>query len=157
MNPDIRKFIPGERVVLTSYGRTALYLALMAIDIKKKEVIIPAFTCVTTLQPAILQAGGIPVFADVSSDTLNMEVKAIEARLSPRTKVIISHHYYGNATSNVEEIQNFATAHGLIHIEDCAHSLGAKHGGKAVGQSGHASVFSFSKLLNCPGGGAVSF
>ncbi len=129
----------------------------MAIDVRRKEVIIPAYTCATTLQPAILQAGGVPVFADICEDNLCMERQSLEDHLSSRTRVVISHHYYGAAASNLEDVQGFAAKHGLIHIEDCAHSLGALCGTIEVGRTGDVATFSFSKLLNCPGGGAISF
>ena len=157
MNPPLSSWLRSNNVVLTSYGRTALYLALVAIDVRRKEVMIPAFTCATTLQPAILQAGGVPVFVDICNDTLNLDLGSLRDQLSPRVRAVISHHYYGSTASNIEDVQRFATEHRLIHIEDCAHSLGARCERYEVGQTGDVAVFSFSKLLNCPGGGAVSF
>ena len=156
-NPPLRSWLRSNNVVLTSYGRTALYLALMAIGVRKKEVLIPAFTCATSLPPAILQAGGVPVFVDISTDTINMDPTRLGERLTSNSRVIISHHYYGSAASNMEEVQRFAAENRLIHIEDCTHSLGARCGGNEVGDIGDIAVFSFSKLLSCPGGGAVSF
>jgi len=129
----------------------------MAIGVRKKEVLIPAFTCATSLPPAILQAGGVPVFVDISTDTINMDTTRLGERLSSSSRVIISHHYYGSAASNLEDVQRFAAENRLIHIEDCTHSLGARCGRNGVGDIGDIAVFSFSKLLSCPGGGAVSY
>jgi dTDP-4-amino-4,6-dideoxygalactose transaminase len=153
----LRPWVAGNDLVPTSYGRTALYLALMAVDVRRKEVLLPALTCATTLTPAILQAGGIPVFVDISKENLNLHPISLKEKLSPRSRVVISHHYYGSAASNINEVQKFAARNDLIHIEDCTHSLGADCGSNHVGDIGDAAVFSFSKLLNCPGGGAVTF
>jgi dTDP-4-amino-4,6-dideoxygalactose transaminase len=129
----------------------------MVVNVRRKEVMLPALTCATALTPAILQAGGIPIFVDISQDTLNLDFISLEKNLSPRVRAVISHHYYGSTATNIYEVQRFAAKHRLIHIEDCTHSLGAACGSNQVGRVGDAAVFSFSKLLNCPGGGAVTF
>src|SRR6266404_6107469 len=134
MKPPLSSWFRSDKVVLTSYGRTALYLALRAIDVREKEVMIPAFTCATTLPPAILQSGGVPVFVDISKETIVMDLNWLEKKISPRVRVVISHHYYGSAASNLEEVQRFANRHRLVHIEDCTHSLGAGAPGKEVGR-----------------------
>ena len=87
--------------VYTSFGRTALYLALLSIDVKNKKVLIPAFTCATTLPGAIVQAGGIPVFIDIDPSNLQMLETDILNKIDRDAKVIISHHYYGSYSNNV--------------------------------------------------------
>jgi dTDP-4-amino-4,6-dideoxygalactose transaminase len=156
-HPPLQSWLPSDKVVLTSYGRTGVYLALMTIGVRRREVMIPAFTCATALPPAILQSGGIPVFVDINEQTMDMDLGCLERKNSTSARVVISHHYYGSTASNVRGIQEFSRRNGLIHIEDCTHSLGAGCEGDGVGQIGDVAVYSFSKLLNCPGGGAVTF
>jgi dTDP-4-amino-4,6-dideoxygalactose transaminase len=152
-----RQFLPEGNIVFTSYGRTALYLALLTIDVSGKDVILPAFTCASTLTPAILHAGGVPCFVDISKNTLDMSSRDIERFISPNTGAIITHHYYGSVAPNMQEVQECAQKHGISHVEDCAHSLGATKGGVPIGSVGDVAIFSFSKSMNCPGGGAVLF
>ncbi|SHJ53232.1 DegT/DnrJ/EryC1/StrS family aminotransferase [Propionispora hippei] len=148
-----------NNAILTSYGRTALYLALLSIGVQGKKVIIPAFTCNTTVPSAIVQAGGDPVFVNVNLSNLSMDINDLQSKLDKDVIAIISHHYFGSFNKNVYEIQNISTNLGLIHIEDCAHSLGARDPDKnrEIGYIGDIAIFSFSKSLNNPAGGAIYF
>jgi hypothetical protein len=138
--------------VYTSYGRTALYLALSVVNIQGKEVLLPAFTCNTTVVDAIVQAGGEPIFVDINPANLEMVKEDLHVKISKKTKVIIAHHYYGSYCNNVDDLDLFAKEHGLIHIEDFAHGLGLKK--KPVGD---IAIYSYSKNMNNPGGGKVWF
>src|SRR5690242_19901408 len=110
-----------NNIVPTSYGRTALYLALMAVDVRGKQVMVPALTCATALTPAISQAGGSPIFVDISPATLDLDPVALEDNRSSGVRVVISHHYYGSIAPNIKDVQRFAAKHRLVHIEDCTH------------------------------------
>jgi len=138
--------------IYTSYARTAIYLALLTIDVKDKEIMLPTFTCATTLPDAIVQAGGVPIFIDVHKTNLQMIEAEIEKNINSKTKAIITHHYYGSYCSNVKKINVLCKKYNLFHIEDYAHGLGLM---KEV--VGDIAVFSFSKNLNNPGGGKVVF
>ena len=61
---------------LTSYGRTALLLALKSIPVSGKEVILPAFTCPISVTGAVIEAGAIPVFVDINLKNLNFNINA---------------------------------------------------------------------------------
>lgn len=140
----------------TTYGRTALLAALQAASVEQKEVLLPAFTCKNTVVDAVLQAGGIPVFVEVDHPTLNLNLDDLARKRTTRSRCVISHHYYGFASTNVGAIGEFCRNHGLIHVEDCAHSPGASYRGVPVGSTGDMSVFSFSKTMLNPGGGFVA-
>ncbi len=136
----------------TSYGRTAIYLGLKAIDSCQKEVLTPALTC-SVVRDAILLAGAVPVFVDVEAASLNMILSDARKKLTQKTTAIILIHYYGGVCSNTNEIIKFAKENNLTVIEDCAHSLGAEYNGVRIGNSGDIAAFSLTKnILNFGGG-----
>lgn len=146
----------GNFKYYTTYGRTALYVALLAVNVEHKEVILPAFTCNTTALAAVLQAGGIPVFVDIEPTTFNMDLDDLKNKITSNTIAVMSHHYYGFMTTNLEDIRYICKDHNLFHIEDCAHSLGASFDDKLAGFWGDIAVYSFSKSCLNPAGGCVS-
>lgn len=136
--------------IYTSYARTVIYLVLLSIGAKGKKVLLPAFTCATTLPDAIVQAGGIPVFVDIDVHSLEMIQDDIKNKISSDTIAIISHHYYGAYMDYVVKIQDIAKKHNLIHIEDKAHCYGLKKD-----LIGDVAIYSFSKNMISPGGGLL--
>ncbi len=142
---------------LVDKGRSALHLALKALDIKKgDEVIIQAFTCVV-VPNAILSRGAIPIYADIDPETLNPGVEQIEKKITPKTKAILVQHTFGYAPK-IQAIQKLAQKHHLWLIEDCAHCLGAKQGQVYLGHFGDIVIYSFGrdKVISCVNGGAVA-
>jgi len=149
---EFAEYIGVEYALGTSYGRTAIYLALKTIGAKGKGVMVPAFTC-SVVRDAIILSGAKPIFIDVDSDTLNMNLDDIKKNLKKETSAIILIHYYGQPCNNIEEITRFAKENGIVVIEDCAHSLGAEYNGKKVGNFGDMAIFSLTKnALNFGGG-----
>jgi putative perosamine synthetase len=137
--------------IYTSYARTAIYLVLLSIGAKGKKVLLPAFTCATTLPDAIVQAGGIPVFVDIDVHSLEMIQDDIKNKISSDTVAIISRHYYGASYMDyVVKIQDIAKKYNLIHIEDKAHCYGLKKD-----LIGDVAIYSFSKNMISPGGGLL--
>jgi dTDP-3-amino-3,4,6-trideoxy-alpha-D-glucose transaminase len=141
-------------------GTDALALALLASGATQPgqaaEVILPPLTSPYTAL-AILQAGGVPVFADIHLPSYTLDPQAIEAALTPRTRAIVPVHLYGQM-ADMEAINAIAARHNLIVIEDAAHAHGARLGGTRAGAFGHAAAFSFypTKNLGAYGdGGAV--
>lgn len=141
-------------------GTDALSLALVASGAVRKgahdEVIAPTLTAAYTAL-AILNAGGVPVFADVDPQTYTLDSKAVEAALTPRTRAIVPVHLYGQM-ADMTSVCDLATRHGLTVIEDAAQAHGAQLNGSSPGTHGHAGAFSFypTKNLGAFGdGGAV--
>jgi dTDP-4-amino-4,6-dideoxygalactose transaminase len=93
----------------------------------------------------ILQAGATPVFADVDSSTGNLNPAAVEACLSERTKAICVVHYAGYPAA-LDELRKLADRNNVALIEDCAHALGARYAGKAIGSIGDSALFSFQAI-----------
>jgi dTDP-4-amino-4,6-dideoxygalactose transaminase len=125
-----------------SNGTSALHLALAALGIGHgDEVITTAMTFVATAE-AICHAGATPVFVDVDPDSLNIDPKAIESAVTPKTKALLPVHLYGNPC-DMDAIMNVAKRNHLLVIEDCAQAHLAKYKGIPVGTFGNACTFSF--------------
>lgn len=137
-------------------GTAALEAALFAIDIKYgDEVIVPPYTFVATAMACLLR-GAIPVFADIDPHTFNIDPKAVEAAITPRTRAIIPVHI-GGCPASMDAILDIARRHNLRVIEDSCQAHAASWKGKPVGSMGDLAAFSFqsSKNIASGEGGAV--
>ncbi len=143
--------------ISTNSGTSALHTALAAMDIGPgDEVIVPSYTFIAT-SFCVLQAGAIPVFADVNRDDHCISIEDIERKITPRTKAIIPVHLYGNVC-DMDPMLELARKHDLRILEDCAQAHGATYKGRRVGTLGDAGAFSFcqSKAFTTGGeGGAI--
>lgn len=111
----------------------------------KGEVIVPSFTWVASVN-AIIKGGAVPVFADIQSDTCNIDPIAIENLVTSRTEAIMPVHYAGQ-TADMTEIMEIARKHNLAVIEDSAETIGGTHHGKLAGSFG-VGCFSFFPTKN---------
>jgi perosamine synthetase len=142
--------------VAVSNGSTALDLAVRALGLPEgSEVIMPAFTIISCAA-AIIRAGLVPVLVDAEPRTWNMDVTAIKAKLTARTKAIMVVHIYGLPT-DMAPVLDLATKHGLQIIEDAAEMHGQTYRGKPCGSFGDVSTFSFypNKHITTGEGGMV--
>lgn len=139
-------------------GTDALHLAYLLAGIKRDdEVLTPLFTCTATNIP-LLYIGAKPVFVDVDKTTLNICVKDIKRKITPKTKAIICVHY-GGLPCDMDEIHAIAQEFNIPVIEDAAHALGAKYNGKYIGEISEFTMFSFQaiKHLTTGDGGMLVF
>jgi dTDP-4-amino-4,6-dideoxygalactose transaminase len=137
-------------------GSDALALALMALEVGRgDEVITTPFTFVASAG-AIARAGATPVFVDIDPHTFNIDPAAIEKAITLRTKAIMPVHLFGQA-SDMNKIQDVASARRIPVIEDAAQAIGARYEGRAVGSMGLIGCFSFfpSKNLGAAGDGGM--
>ncbi len=138
-------------------GTDALHLALRALNIGAgDEVILPANTFIATAL-AVSNAGALPLLVDCEPTNYNIDVKAIEAVITPRTKAIIPVHLYGHP-AEMDPILEIARERKLRVIEDAAQAHGATYKGRRCGSIGDLGCFSFypGKNLGAYGdGGAV--
>lgn len=139
-------------------GLDALHLALRAMDVGPgDEVIVPSNTYIATWL-AVSQCGAVPVPVEPDEVTYNLEPSLIEAAITPRTKVILPVHLYGQP-ADMDPIMTIARNHGLRVLEDAAQAHGARYKGKRIGGHGDAVAWSFypGKNLGALGdGGAVT-
>jgi dTDP-4-amino-4,6-dideoxygalactose transaminase len=153
---DFARFHDAGFGVSCANGTVALDVALRALGIGcGDEVIVPAYTFVATAS-AVLSVGGVPVFADIDPDTLNIDAGAIEAAITPRTTAVIPVHIAGRP-ADMDAVLAIARRRGIAVIEDAAQAHAAAWRGRRVGALGDIGTFSFqaSKNLNSGEGGTV--
>ncbi|HYE14705.1 MAG TPA: DegT/DnrJ/EryC1/StrS family aminotransferase [Pyrinomonadaceae bacterium] len=131
-------------------GTDALALALLATGAVRPgagdEVITSPLSAGYTAL-AILNAGGVPVFADVDESTACLAPCALETALTPRTRAVVPVHIYGRM-ADVEGVRDFARRRGLVVVEDAAQAHGAGLRGVRAGAHGGAAAFSFYPTKN---------
>lgn len=139
-------------------GLDALHLALLALGVGPgDEVIVPSNTYIATWL-AVSQCGATPVPVEPIKATYNIDPARIEAAITPRTKVILPVHLYGQP-ADMDPILAIARKHGLRVLEDGAQAHGARYKGKRIGAHGDVVAWSFypGKNLGAFGdGGAVT-
>lgn len=139
-------------------GLDALHLALRAMGVSPgDEVIVPSNTYIATWL-AVSQCGATPVPVEPDERTYNIDASLIEAAITPRTKVILPVHLYGQP-ADMDPILAIARKHGLRVLEDGAQAHGARYKGQHIGAHGDAVTWSFypGKNLGALGdGGAVT-
>jgi perosamine synthetase len=143
--------------VAVSSGTSALEIIFRSIGVKGREVIVPTNTFFATAA-AVIHAGGVPRFADVSEDTLALSVATIEAAVTPSTEVVVLVHIGGMITPEVDDIRRFCDERGLILVEDAAHAHGSSVDGRPAGSFGRAAAFSFypTKVITSGEGGMIT-
>ena len=138
-------------------GTVSLRIGLLAAGIRAEdEVIVPPYTFFSTAS-AVIEANAIPVFADISLDSFNMDPQAVEAAITPRTRAIIPVHFAGQP-ADMDALMAIAQKHNLTVIEDAAHAHGALYNNRPAGSIGHLASFSFqsSKNLTSGEGGIIT-
>jgi len=134
--------VGAPHAVAVSSGTAALHAATFAAGIGPgDEVVVPALTFAASAN-AVMYQGGIPVFADVRRDTLNVEPADIAAKITPRTRAVMAVDFAGQP-ADLDEIGAVARGHRLVLIEDAAHALGAEYRGRRLGTLADLTTFSF--------------
>ena len=167
---DSQKFILGEDVkqleqAIAPYcgakyaigcasGSDALFLALLALDLKPgDEVVTTPYTFFATVG-AICRAGATPIFVDVEPETFNMDTQQLAVVLEAHSKVraIIPIHLFGGC-ADMDPVCQLAADRGITVIEDAAQSIGSEYKGRRAGSIGHMACFSFFPSKNLGGYG----
>jgi len=130
-----------------SNGTAALFLSLLALDIKPGDrVITTPMTWVATAAAAVTLGAEVD-FIDIDQRSCNLDPKQIESKLTPQTKAILPVHLYGQCC-DMDEILAIAQKHGLAVIEDACHAVGAEYKGRKAGSMGLTGCFSFHEQKN---------
>ncbi len=160
---NLEKYLDIRNVIPCGNGTDALQVALMALDLPKNtEVIVPTFNYVAGAEVCAL-LGLKPVFVEVDPKTFTVTADEIRKVLTPKTKVVIAVHLYGQC-AEMEPIMELAKENHLYVIEDTAQALGADYKfpdgtTKKAGTIGHIGTTSFfpTKCLGCMGDGGAIF
>ncbi|VVO94601.1 GDP-perosamine synthase [Pseudomonas fluorescens] len=145
-----------EYAIALANGTVALDLAFQALGIGDgDEVIVTSRTFLASVS-SIVNAGAVPVFADVDADSQNITAQTVAAVLTPRTRAIVCVHLAG-WSCDMDPIMALAEEHDLRVIEDCAQAHGAKYKGRPVGSIGHIGAWSFcqDKIMTTGGEGGM--
>jgi CDP-4-dehydro-6-deoxyglucose reductase, E1 len=159
MEQRVAQLFGKRRGVMCNSGSSALYLALEVLDLEPgDEVLTSAVTFSTDVAP-ILRAGAVPAFVDVTPDTFQIDVDAIEDMIGPRTRAILAPNLIGNAP-DWDAIRALADRHGVRVVEDSCDALGLTLRGTPTGTRADISLTSFalSHIITAMGtGGMVCF
>ena len=153
---EFAQWVGVPHAVALSNGTLALDVALKALGIGPgDEVVVTPRTFLASVS-CVVNAGAVPVFADVDADSGNITAETIRAVLSPRTRGVICVHLAG-WPCDMDPIMALAAEHGLKVIEDCAQAHGARYKGRSVGSIGHVGAWSFcqDKIMTTGGEGGM--
>ncbi len=142
--------------VALANGTLALDVALKALGVGPgDEVVVTPRTFIASIS-CVVNAGAVPVFADVETDSGNISARTIANVLSPRTKAVVCVHLAG-WPCDMGPIMALAAVHDLKVIEDCAQAHGARYKGRPVGSIGHVGAWSFcqDKIMTTGGEGGM--
>jgi dTDP-4-amino-4,6-dideoxygalactose transaminase len=155
---DYARYCGSAHCAGVANGLDALHLALKALGVGPgDEVIVPSNTYIATWL-AVSQCGATPVPVEPDEATYNIDPELIEAAITPRTRVILPVHLYGQP-ADMDRIGAIADRHGLAVLDDCAQAHGATYKGRKIGSLAHISAWSFypGKNLGAMGdGGGVT-
>ncbi len=145
----------ASSVALFGSGRDALLASLRALELKSgEEVIIQGFTCVV-VPNAVHAAGGVPVYADIDPESLNLDLEKIQRSITPRTRAVICQHTFGIPV-DTKRLRAICDKRKIALIEDAAHVI-PDSAGSGIGTFGDILIFSFGrdKAISGVTGGAV--
>lgn len=147
-------YLGVKNIILVANGSFALQLAYKALGLKGEVITTPFSFAATT--STLAWEGLIPIFADIDTNSFNMNPTQIEAQITPQTTAIVPVHVFGNPC-DVEAIQAIADKHNLKVVYDAAHAFGSEYKGQSVLNYGDVSTLSFhaTKLFHTIEGGAV--
>ncbi|WP_347174588.1 DegT/DnrJ/EryC1/StrS family aminotransferase [Polaribacter uvawellassae] len=155
LEEELQNNLGVKHAQLTSSGTTALNVALAVLGVGAgDEVIMPTFTFVASFE-SILAAGATPILVEID-DTLTLDPKAVEAAITPKTKVVMPVHMCGSM-ADLDALKAICDKHNLILLEDACQAIGGSYKGKKLGTIGDAGCFSFDyvKTITCGEGGAM--
>jgi dTDP-4-amino-4,6-dideoxygalactose transaminase len=145
-----------DHAVALANGTLALDVALKALGVGPgDEVVVTPRTFIASIS-CVVNAGAVPVFADVEANSGNISARTIAAVLSPRTKAVVCVHLAG-WPCDMDPIMALAAERDLKVIEDCAQAHGARYKGRPVGSIGHVGAWSFcqDKIMTTGGEGGM--
>lgn len=144
---EFAKYVKAKYAVGLNSCTSALHLSLIVAGVKEGDEVITTPITFASTANVIVHQGAKPIFCDVEPDTLNIDPKDIEEKITERTKAIIPVHFAGHP-ADMDEIIKIAKKHNLVVIEDAAHAIEAEYKGKKIGSIGDTTCFSFYATKN---------
>lgn len=142
----------SAHAIAVANGSAALHIALLAVGCGPgDEVVLPSLNFVAAAN-SVAHTGAVPVFCDIVGEhDLNLDVRDLQRALTDRTKAVIVLHYGGHPC-DIEDVVELCREHEVALVEDAAHAIGARRGGRACGSFGAVGCFSFFSNKNLPVG-----
>lgn len=142
--------------IAISNGTAALHVACLAAGIGPGDEVITTPITFAASANCALYCGATPVFADINPDTYNIDPADIERKITDKTKAVVAVDFTGQSVE-VEAIRAICDKHGLVFIQDAAHSIGTTYNGVQIGNLADMTTFSFHPVKTVTGGegGAV--
>ena len=153
---EFASYTGSDFAVACNSGTSALEMIFRALNVKDKEVILPSNTFIATAN-AIMNAGGIPVFADCD-DSMCLDYDNAIGKITPRTAAICHVHIGGLVSDAALRLAQYCNDHDLYFVEDAAQAHGSSNNGKKAGTLGIAAGFSFfsTKVMTTGEGGMIT-
>ncbi|MCR5800478.1 MAG: UDP-4-amino-4,6-dideoxy-N-acetyl-beta-L-altrosamine transaminase [Lachnospiraceae bacterium] len=150
------KLTGARHAVVCSNGTAALHIAVMAAGLKNGDELITTPITFAASANCALYVGATPVFADIDPETYNIDPAEVEAHITENTKAVVAVDYTGQAVE-LDRLTDICKKHGLVLIEDSAHSIGTSYKGRMIGSIADMTTFSFHpvKTITSGEGGAV--
>jgi dTDP-4-amino-4,6-dideoxygalactose transaminase len=154
---NVKTYLGSKYAKAVNSCTAAMHLALIAIGIKPGDEVITSPMTFGATANVIEHVGAVPVFADVELETMNIDPKEIEKKITKKTKAILPVHIAGRPC-NMDEIMRIAKKYNVRVIEDAAHAFGAEYRGRKIGTIGDLTAFSFyvTKNLTTGEGGMLT-
>jgi perosamine synthetase len=152
----VADFLGVKYAVAMNACTSAMHVAMKIAGVKYgDEVILANTTCMANVN-AIIMAGCVPVFVDIDGDTFNINPELIEAKITPKTKVVMNIDQVG-LPNDIDRLQEICIKHNLFLLDDAATAFGAKYKSKYLGSQGIATTFSFHprKMITTGEGGML--
>jgi perosamine synthetase len=152
----VAKYLGVKHAVAVNACTSSMHLAFKIAGVKYgDEIILADSTCMADVN-AVVMAGAKPVFVDIDADTFNMNPELIEAKITSKTKAILSIDQIGLA-NDIDRISKIASKYGIAVIDDAATAFGGKYKNKFLGANGLTTTFSFHprKMITTGEGGML--
>ena len=145
------EYTGAKYAVAVNSGTSALHCACIAAGVGPGDEVITTPITFAASANCALYCGAKPVFADIDPETYNIDPESIKAHITERTKAVVAVDFTGQAVE-IDKIREICREHGLIFIEDAAHSIATKYNGQQVGALADMTCFSFHPVKTVTGG-----
>lgn len=145
------EYTGAKYAVAVNSGTSALHCACIAAGVGPGDEVITTPITFAASANCALYCGAEPVFADIDPETYNIDPESIKAHITERTKAVVAVDFTGQAVE-IDKIREICREHGLIFIEDAAHSIATKYNGQQVGALADMTCFSFHPVKTVTGG-----
>lgn len=153
---EFAEYVGADYAIAVNSCTAALHLGLIVAGVEADDEVITTPLTFAATANVIVHQRARPVFADIDPTTLNIDPRAVEQAITPRTKAIIPVHF-GGLAAPIDELRSIAETHHLRIIEDAAHAVGTRYKGKLIGGLDNLTCFSFyaNKNLTTAEGGMI--